>query len=91
MIIETVTSSSFSLSEITVEYKDFELLEIKPLSKEHIVLKSAINEYLFLNKESLYDLKVMKVLNNKSTYLFIGKKVSKSIIINQCRLVNNIS
>lgn len=79
----SVTSSSFSLTEITEEHKDFELLEIKHPSKEHIALKSAINEFLYLNSESLYDLKVMKVLNKKSTYLFIAKKVSKSVYINQ--------
>lgn len=78
-----VTSSSFNFSEIAEEHKDFELLEIMPLNKEHEALKSAINEFLFLNSESLHDLKVMKVLNNKSTYLFIGKKMSQSIIINQ--------
>lgn len=78
-----VASSSFSLSEITKEYHNSELSEIKPLSKEFIALKSAINEFLFLNSESVYDLKVMKVLNNKSVYLFKGKKVSKSIIPNQ--------
>ena len=78
-----VTSSSFILSEITKEYYNSELSEIKPLSKEYMALKSAINEFLFLNSESLYDLKVKRVLNKKSTYLFIGEKVSKSIIINQ--------
>ncbi len=79
---ESVTSSTFSFSEITQKYKDYELLEVKSPAKEHTALKSAINEFLFLNSESLYDLKVMKVLDKQSTYLFIGKKVSRSIIIN---------
>ncbi len=77
----SVTSPSFSLSKIPKEYHDSELIEIKPFSKEYIVLKRAINEFLFLNSESLCDLKVMRVLNNKSNYLFMGNKASRSCII----------
>lgn len=78
----SVNPLNYSFSGITEEQHHMKLLEIKPLSKEHIILKCAINEFLFLNSESLYDLKVMKVLNMQSTYVFQGKKVSKSITIN---------
>lgn len=78
---ETKTSSSFVISDLNKEYKDFELMEIDLLNKESIALKSVVNEFLFLNNESLSNLKIIKVLNNKSTYIFKGKNVSKSIII----------
>lgn len=79
--VEPKTSSSFSLSEITKEYEDDELLKIDLLNKDYIALKPVINEFLFLNNESLYDLKIMKVLSNESTYIFKGKKISKKIVI----------
>ncbi|HYX05612.1 MAG TPA: GNAT family N-acetyltransferase [Bacteroidales bacterium] len=80
--ISNVTPSTYNFSEVTKEQQNMELQEIKPLSTEYKDLKSTINEFLFLNCESIYNLKVMKTLNNQSTYLFIGKKVSRSITIN---------
>lgn len=80
---ETKFSSSFVISDLTKEYKDFELFEIDLFHKDLMTIKGVVNEFLFLNGESLYDLKVKKILNHKSAYLFIGKKVSKLIIINQ--------
>ena len=74
-------SLKFTISDITQEYKDLELLEIDLFQKELLPLKSIVNEYLFLNSESLYKLKIMKVLNTQSTYLFKGEKISKKIVI----------
>jgi hypothetical protein len=75
------TSSSFDISGLTKEYKDFELLEIDLFHKDFIPFKSVVNEFLFLNSESLYSLKIMKVLNTQSTYLFKGEKTSQKIVI----------
>lgn len=78
---EIKTSSSFVISELNKDYKDFELLEIDMSHKDLMTLKRIVNEFLFLNSESLYNLKIMKVLNMQSTYIFKGKKTSKKIVI----------
>ena len=75
------TSLKFTISDITKEYKNLELLEIDLFYKELLPLKRIVHEFLFLNSESLYKLKVMKVLNTPSTYLFKGEKTSKKIVI----------
>jgi len=73
---------NYSFSEIEKEYKDSELLEIDILTKENLILKRIVNEFLYLNSEALKDLKILKVIESESKYIFKGKKNSKSLIIN---------
>ncbi len=69
--------TSFSFSDIRHNYEDAELQEINLLSEEFKILKKIANEFLFLNKESLKDLKIMKVKDKESAFIFKGKKLSK--------------
>lgn len=73
--------SNYNFSDISAEYEDSELIEINLLKTEFKMLKKMINEFLFLNKEALKDLKILKVSNKDSTFIFKGKKMSKLLVI----------
>lgn len=75
------SKSNYKFSDIIAEYEDSELIEISLLNTEFQLLNKIANEFLFLNKEALKDLKIFKVINKESTFLFKGKNISKSLNI----------
>ncbi len=79
--IKSRTVTKFKFYEIGKEYNESEIVKINLLSKEFESLLKIVNEFLFLNKESLKDLKILKVINKESTFIFKGKKLSKLLVI----------
>jgi len=79
--VKSRSFTKFNFYEIGWEYKDSELVEINLLNKEFEILIKIANEFLFLYKEALKDLKILKILNQESTYIFKGKKLSKLLVI----------
>ena len=79
--MKSIPVTKFNFYEIGKEYKDSELIKINLLSKEFASLIKIINEFLFLNKEALKDLNVLKVSDKESTFIIKGKKISKLLVI----------
>lgn len=79
--IKSRSIAKFNFYEISKEYKDSELIKINILKKEFKSILKIVNEFLFLYKETLKDLIVLKVLEEESTYIFKGKKLSKLLVI----------
>ena len=68
----------FSFEELIELSTDYELKEILLSSEKNHSLKKALFEYLYLNNESINDLKTFKVINSEGTYVFqSGSKATK--------------
>lgn len=68
----------FSFEELIELSTDYELKEIFLSTEKNHSLKKALFEYLYLNNESINDLKTFKVINSEGTYVFqSGSKTTK--------------
>lgn len=71
-------SLGFSFEELIELSTDYELKEIFLSTENNHSLKKALFEYLYLNNESINDLRTFEVTNSEGTYIFqTGSKTTK--------------
>ncbi|MBC8767856.1 GNAT family N-acetyltransferase [Arenibacter sp. BSSL-BM3] len=69
----------FNLQELSKPYTEFQLKEISILESRNDYLKKALFEYLYINNESISNIRVYKILNSEKTYIFQGRDVTTKV------------
>ena len=72
----------FEFLPIEQEYINEKLSEINYNKKENQFMKNIIFDFLYLNNESMRELKIFKLLKEDSTYIFQGKTNKVKVLVN---------
>jgi len=74
-----IVKPEFSFEDLTEHSADFELREISVAKEKNNSLKTALFEYLYLNNESINNLRTYKVLNTENTFIFKNKDITTKV------------